>query len=77
MNYRQLIRIHENRPKNSNRLLEWMTIADLNNPDASSDFTKHKRAIRTALYKGENITARITSKIIPIIFKTVKNPANI
>lgn len=61
MNYRQLIRIHENRPKNSNRLLEWMTIADLNNPDASSDFTKHKRAIRTALYKGENITARITS----------------
>ena len=38
-----------------------MTIADLNVRDATSNFTKRKRAIRTSLYKGENVTARIVN----------------
>ena len=59
MTVKDFLRIYENRTISSKRLREWMTIADLNNPDASSDFTKKKRAIRTSLYKGENVTARI------------------
>ena len=59
MNYGQLKRIYETKPNDSKRLREWMTLADLNVGEATSPFTKQKRAIRTALYKGENITSRI------------------
>lgn len=59
MTFSQFKRIYEKKPHDSKRLYEWMTIADLNVNDATSDFTKRKRAIRTSLYKGENVTSRI------------------
>lgn len=59
MTFGQFKRLYEKKPHDSHRLLEWMTIADLNVNDATSDFTKRKRAIRTSLYKGENVTSRI------------------
>lgn len=59
MTFSQFYNLYEKKTPDSHRLQEWMTIADLNNPDASSDFTKRKRAIRTSLYKGENVTSRI------------------
>lgn len=59
MTFLQFKRIYEKKSSDSKRLYEWMTIADLNTKDATSDFTKRKRAIRTSLYKGENVTSRI------------------
>lgn len=59
MTFSQFKRIYEKKSSDSKRLYEWMTIADLNTKDATSDFTKRKRAIRTSLYKGENVTSRI------------------
>lgn len=60
MKYRDMYRLKECfGSHNSKRLREWMTLGDLNVSDATSKFTKRKRAIRTSLYKGENVTAKI------------------